>query len=50
VSPLDVKLVESSYFDDPSRFPVGSVELDNALIMRNVAHEWHTLPRVDMAA
>jgi Uncharacterized conserved protein (COG2071) len=41
VTPLDVGHVESSFFDDRSMFAEGSVEFDNALLMRNVEHEWH---------
>lgn len=32
---------QSSYFMDNDRFPEGSIEFDHALIMRDVAHEWH---------
>ena len=41
VEPLEISSVYSSYFSDESRFPKGSVEFDHALIMRNIAHEWH---------
>lgn len=41
VEPLDVSKVYSSYFSDETKFPKGSIEFDNALIMKNVAHEWH---------
>ena len=41
VQPLDVTRVESSYFEDQSLFPQGSVEFDCALLMRGVQHEWH---------
>jgi hypothetical protein len=41
VEPLDVKQVESSFFDDRSVFPQGSVQFDCALLMRGIAHEWH---------
>ena len=41
VSPLAVSRVESSFFDDRSMFPEGSVEFDNALMMRGIEHEWH---------
>lgn len=41
VSPLDVSRVESSFFDDRSMFPAEAVEFDNALLMRNIEHEWH---------
>jgi uncharacterized protein DUF2071 len=42
VRPLRVDVVQSSYFDDAKSFPPGSVEFDCALIMRNIAHEWHS--------
>ena len=35
-----VEHIESSYFDDRSRFPAGSIHFDNALIMRQIEHEW----------
>ena len=43
VEPLAVESVYSSYFSDETRFPKQSVAFDHALIMRNVAHEWHTV-------
>jgi hypothetical protein len=41
VEPLAVERVESSFFEDRSRFPPGSVQLDCALLMRGIEHEWH---------
>jgi hypothetical protein len=41
VEALKVESVESSFFEDESKFPKGSVEFDNALLMRGVEHEWH---------
>ena len=41
VSPLAVERVVSSFFDDRRAFPTGSVVFDCALLMRDVAHEWH---------
>jgi hypothetical protein len=41
--PLAVERAESSFFADPRRFPPGTVELDSALLMRGIAHEWHAL-------
>ncbi len=41
VDPLDVSLVKSSYFDDATVFPRGSLELDCAVLMRGIRHEWH---------
>lgn len=41
VEPLQMTTVQSSYFDDHNRFPVGSAELDCGLLMRAVRHEWY---------
>lgn len=41
VEPLDIERVESSYFQNESAFPKGSVEFDCALLMRGIDHEWH---------
>lgn len=41
VEPLAVEAVQSSFFDDVSLFPPGSIQFDCALLMRNVVHEWH---------
>lgn len=40
VQPLAVEHVESSMFDNASLFPRGTVEFDNALLMRDLQHEW----------
>jgi hypothetical protein len=44
VEPLVVDQVRSSFFDDVSRFPSGTIEFDCALVMRDVAHQWHAAP------
>ena len=41
VEPLEIDEIRSSLFDDSSQFPRGSVEFDNALLMRGIQHEWH---------
>ena len=41
VEPLSIDEVRSSYFDDQSIFPAGSIEFDCALLMRGIEHEWH---------
>src|SRR5262249_18326488 len=41
---LAVNHVASSFFEDASRFPVGSTVFDCALVMRGVYHSWHALP------
>jgi uncharacterized protein YqjF (DUF2071 family) len=38
VKPLQVESAESSFFRE---FPQGSIELDHALLMRDIEHEWH---------
>jgi hypothetical protein len=44
VEPLQLRRVRSSVFDDPTRFPPGSITLDSALAMRNVPVDWHAVP------
>lgn len=38
---LVVDRAESSFFEDKSVFPPGSIEFDSALLMRGIQHEWH---------
>ena len=40
VAPLNIKSVSSSFFNDEKLFPRNSIEFDNALLMRNIEHEW----------
>ena len=40
----------SSWFDDPARFPPGSVALDSALVMRQVPVLWRALPELAATA
>jgi len=44
VEPLRIQEAASCFFSDRNRFPDGSIELDCALLMKNVAHEWHSRP------
>jgi len=44
VSALDVEHVVSAFYDDTHIFPTGSIELDHALLMRDIPHEWHSEP------
>lgn len=39
--PLAIEKVHSSFFGDETRFPRGSLKFDNALLMRDIEHEWH---------
>ena len=42
VEALDVDRIESSFFENESMFPAGSVEFDCALLMRDIEHLWHS--------
>lgn len=44
IEPLRIQEAVSCFFSDQTRFPEGSVELDCALLMKNVDHEWHSRP------
>lgn len=41
VQPMQVEFVQSSFFEDESIFPKGSMEFDNALLMKDIVHEWN---------
>lgn len=43
VTPLKVFNVKSSFFEDEKLFPKGSVQFDNALLMKNIEHEWNSV-------
>jgi len=43
VRPLEVQNVKSSFFENETVFPKGSVKFDNAILMRKVEHEWHSM-------
>ncbi len=42
VDPLAVEEVKSSFFGNKTNFPEGSVTFDNALLMKEISHTWHT--------
>lgn len=46
VSSLKVSKVSSSFFEDKAIFPDGSVTFDNALLMKNIDHEWSSIGRL----
>lgn len=46
VSLLDVESVRSSFFEDKTVFPEGSVRFDNALLMKDIEHEWISLKKL----
>lgn len=46
VTPLTVKDIKSSFFEDKTIFPKDSVNFDNALLMKNIEHEWKSLKEI----
>jgi len=46
VEPLKVENVTSSFFENRQVFPKGSVKFDNALLMKNIEHEWKPLKAI----
>ncbi len=48
VQALDLDFVESSFYENETIFPKGSIEFDHALLMQNIAHEWHSAPSFDV--
>ena len=43
VALLNVESVQSSFFENETVFPKGSVKFDNALLMTDIEHEWVSL-------
>ncbi|MBA3600253.1 MAG: DUF2071 domain-containing protein [Acidobacteria bacterium] len=48
VEALNLDAVESNYYENENAFPKGSIEFDYALLMRNIAHEWHIAPSFEL--
>jgi len=46
VSLLEVEQVRSSFFENEAIFPKGSVIFDNALLMKDIEHEWIGLEQI----
>ena len=44
IEPLVLEDLSSAYYADVSRFSPGSVEYDCTLVMRDIPHEWQTVP------
>ena len=42
-TPALVRQARSSYFEDPRRFPPGSIELDSAVVMRDLPVSWRAI-------
>jgi len=48
VEALNLDSVESNFYKNEDMFPKGSIEFDHALLMRNVAHKWHSAPDFEL--
>jgi hypothetical protein len=48
VESLELNFVESSFYGDYDFFSKGSIEYDHALLMRDVAHDWHGAPSYEI--
>jgi len=46
VNPLKVLKVSSTFFENQHIFPKGSVVFDNALLMKNIEHEWKSIAKI----
>ena len=43
VRPLNITSVNSSFFENEDVFPKGAVQFDNARLMTEIEHEWHSV-------
>ncbi|MGB0373216.1 MAG: DUF2071 domain-containing protein [Opitutales bacterium] len=50
VSPLRAEGVRSSYFENRTLFPEGEIAFDHALLMRDIDHEWHSEPLMNVGS
>jgi len=48
VEALNLDSVKSNYYENETIFPKNSIEFDHALLMRNIAHEWHSAPGFEL--
>ena len=46
IEPMTLDEVHSSFFEDASRFPTGTAELDSAFIMERIDTAWRARPRL----
>lgn len=48
-TPLHIEHIAARFFNDPETFPPGSCRFDSAMLMRDIDHEWRTLPPLHAA-
>ena len=50
IASLEIDEARSCFFDDTNRFPLGTAEIDCALLMRDIEHEWHSQPDIYLSS
>jgi hypothetical protein len=50
IEPLNVTSVQSSFFENENIFPKRSIQFDNALLMTQIKHEWHSMGQKSVSA
>lgn len=48
VETLNLDSVKSNFYENEAMFPKNSIEFDHALLMRDIAHEWHSAPSFEL--
>lgn len=46
ISPLRINKAFVRLYEDGKTFPKGGVQLDSAMVMRRLKHEWHRIPTI----
>jgi hypothetical protein len=46
IRPLKINHAQVRCFEDAGNFPKGSVEIDSAMVMKKLKHEWHNIPTI----
>jgi hypothetical protein len=44
IEPMKITSAFAQLFEDREKFPIGTAELDSAMLMKNLKHEWHRIP------
>jgi hypothetical protein len=44
IEPMKITNAFAQLFEDREKFPIGTAELDSAMLMKNLKHEWHRIP------
>ena len=47
IQPLKINQAYVRLYEEAHDFPKGSVEIDSALVMKKLRHEWHNIPTIE---